>query len=273
MPEPLIVAICPTFRRPKLIPNVLAMFEAQTHPNKQLLIYDDGGTFDSQHGDGWEIMSESEREVSLGSKFHCLVWIATEMGADHIALFEDDDVYLPGYLAAHADALREGDVSQPWRVYSNDKDGKGTYRRVGAQGRFHGSWAFTADIYQKSDGYPVDDSHDFDMQLNGALRRTGATIVDTFKDRPIEYLYRWQTTGYQNGSGFGEAMYDVIGKSPTHPSVTVPGKILPAFDDETTKYYKELSDGVTSDSGECVAGRALQDGYDVAPARSEGRRD
>mgnify|MGYP002632513660 CR=1 FL=1 len=254
MSDPFIVAICPTFRRPKLIPNVLAMWDAQTYPadRRHLIILDDGGSFESQHGSNWELISLLERMPTLGGKFRRLAEHALTMAADIIALWEDDDVYLPWYLESHEQALRRGDISQPWAVLSNDKDGWGTSRKVGAQGRFHGSWAFQADCYEQSDGYPANGVHDFDMRLNGALRRTGGVVVDTFEGREPGYLYRWQTTGYSNGSGWGKTMYESTERC--HKPERVEGRIVPQFDDETAHYYKELTDGISSAEVERSAG-------------------
>lgn len=243
MSDPYLIAICPTFRRPRLIPNVLAMWEAQTWPveRRQLIIYDDAGTFDSQRGRGWTLASTEHREPSLGDKFRVMVEIAIARGADAVCLFEDDDVYLPHYLEAHAVTLfeRKADISKPHEVYSNDRDGRGTYRTVNATGRFHGCWAFTTDAYEKTAGYPPGHNAGFDMELQGAFHRADMRAADTWLEHPIGYVYRWQTTGYPNGSGWGEPIYNATAKS--HAECRVPGRIEAKMDEETAGYYEELA--------------------------------
>ena len=83
------------------------------------------------------------------------------------------------------------------------------------------------------------------MQLNGALRRTGGVVVDTFEGREPGYLYRWQTSGYSNGSGWGKTMYESTERC--HKPERVEGRIVPQFDEETAGYYSSLTEVETCD--------------------------
>lgn len=232
-----ITAICPTFRRPRLIPNILAMFIAQEYPPDQcrLIIYDDGGIFTPQVGSNWEIIVRPDRAPTLGTKNAELVELAISRGTDAIVLFEDDDCYLPGYLIAHARGLEKAPWTAPNHVLF--KYG-GDIRIADADRRFHGSWGFKVKTYLASDGYP-DENEAFDSKFGTNLRLAAGEPFKLFTvPDAIQYVYRWHAKGYANGSAWGKTIYESTALNyPYEPS---PGVIGPQFDDDTLQVYRDF---------------------------------
>jgi hypothetical protein len=231
-----LTAICPTFRRPRLIPNVLAMFAAQTYSDCDLLIYDDGGTFDSQCGDRWELMTRPERCTPLGSKFRELVSIAISRGTDGIVLFEDDDIYGPNYLRDHATAQESAAWVVPDRVWTDN--GCKPHEVQIARYTCHGCWSFTASAYEAAGGYPGERSFGFDIAFGDRLLSHTGKPARLWREPPPQYIYRWQSTGYPNGHGFGESMEQAVEAS--HRPARVCGVVRPEMDAATTHHYRSL---------------------------------
>lgn len=101
MYQPLVCCLCPTYRRkPELLANAIACFEAQTYPlsRRFLIVLDDAGEIAPTHGDGWQIVSVPDRYPTLPEKYNALVQQAE--GADILAVWEDSTTYLPWHLMA-----------------------------------------------------------------------------------------------------------------------------------------------------------------------------
>lgn len=239
----MVVAICPTFRRPKLIPNVIAMWNLQDYDpqGRHLVILDDGQSFDEQNGDNWSIITVPDRFETLGLKFRYLCDFATSrfMDADGIVVWEDDDVYLPHHVTAACETLKKYDVCCPSVVLSDD-GGKGLHESP-AIGRHHGAWSFQADAYQKSGGYPTEPLPPFDFRLLQRFGNAKCSIGDPIESYPISYIYRWMTTGYKNGSSFGKFIHERTAN--THPESKHYGLVIPKLDDLTVKYFEETGHG------------------------------
>jgi hypothetical protein len=87
---------------------------AQDYPGKRrrLLILDDAGQITPQDGDGWSLRSTSVRMPTLVAKYVFLE--AVDGGwADAFVIWDDDDIYLPWHLAAHAKMLQHAQWSHP----------------------------------------------------------------------------------------------------------------------------------------------------------------
>lgn len=247
-----LIAICPTFNRAHLIPNVIRQFELQDHPieDRALLIYDDAGQFDSQENDdeSWSLVSTPHRHKTLGEKFDTLVGLAIahceQIGWAHeecaIALFEDDDVEFPNYLSAHSATLDSGaQWSAPSKILANDGVGRGKWHVSDARDRHHGAWAYRISAYLQSGGYPREQTAGFDLALASRFAAAGISAKDTLETGcgPL-YLYRWfSSPGSLNGSAFGDAIMESQGV----PTERHPGPIVPQLDDETAGYYREFS--------------------------------
>ena len=192
-----ITALCPTFRHPTLLQSSLALWNAQTYPAhlRRLVILDDGQTFDDDVGDTWELHSARQRLPSLPAKYNLLLSLAPPE-TDAFLVWEDDDTYLPEYVAAHAATLQNHELSHPRYVLS---DYTGYLVAEPAAGRFHSALGFRRSLIERIGGWPVTDRADFDQQLQTALHAAAASKGDPFaspaSNNPwkIPYVYGWHT--------------------------------------------------------------------------------
>jgi len=201
---PFVSCLCPTYLRPKLLENSIACFLAQVYPadRRELVILDDAGQIAPQQGDGWEVISTSRRFRSLPEKFNALAGLAH---GDVLVVWEDDDIYLPWHISAHAEALADGGFSKPSRVLSLYT---GELREEDAEGRFHASIAFTRDTLDTAGGWPLTKRGDFDQAFLQRLARAGTT-VDPCRTYPPSYVFRWGSTHSYHGQGLMQGPNDV----------------------------------------------------------------
>lgn len=94
---PLISCVMPTYGRPGYLPESVAFFLSQDYPNKELLILNDcpGQEFRCD-SPGVRVVNRDPRFPSLGVKRNEAVALAR---GDWIAVWDDDDVYLPWHLS------------------------------------------------------------------------------------------------------------------------------------------------------------------------------
>lgn len=229
-----LTCLCPTYRRPRCLANVLACFLAQDHADKSLIIVDDGGQFESQSGEGWGLIATSPRFDSLPAKFNHLLSLAS--GADAVVVWEDDDVYLPWHLSAHAEALQRSAWSKPSRVWSNYGTAGTAIAIEPAAGRFHGSLAMRRDLIERAGGWVQTAELTFDQQLMQRLHDLAGQPADPAAERVPSYVYRWGNP-YYHGSAFGDGWYDTCGAAGDGRFV---GLLQPEMDSETERIYREL---------------------------------
>lgn len=229
-----LTAICPVFRRPRLIPNILAMFIAQDYPPDQcrLMIYDDGHVFTPQVGGNWELIARPDRAPTRGAKLAELVELAMSRGTDAIVLFADDAGYLPGYLTAHAMGLEKASWTAPSHVLSDDG---GDIRIREADRPYHGCWGYRVEAYLASDGYP-DDNEAFDFKFGNSLLQVAGEPFKLFTPPDtIEYVHRRRTAAFRNGTAPGKTNHEAAVSDPPHePS---PGSLVPQLDDPSRQLY------------------------------------
>ncbi len=214
---PFIVALCPTFRHPTLLANSLALWEMQTYPrtHRHLIIFDDGNTFDEFYGIFHNIRTFKKRFPSLPAKYNAMLeWaygITLQQGraADAFLIWEDDDIYLPGYVAAHAAVLAAAEYSKPRWVLT---DYPGYVDRERGDGRFHSSIGFQRSLIERIGGWPETKRADFDQALIGRLEQAKLSAGDPWLSpqdmardvatpvRDIQYVMGWHT-GAAHGQG------------------------------------------------------------------------
>lgn len=231
-----IAAICPTFRRSKLIPGIVKMFKDQTHADKVLLILDDGGSFDLQRGDDWFLAKSQDRFDTVWHKFNELIDWAADWDADAIALMEDDDCYLPGYLESHAQALEVAPWSAGSRVWFREQNAEP--RLEPALRRFHGGWAYTLEAIREVGGYPTK-PYGSDTGLGDRLWNKFGRPADPWPDSSPQYVYRWQTSGYSNAHGWGQNMHEAMAND--HKPERMPGPITPGLDPLQALHLNEVA--------------------------------
>ena len=104
-----IAAVCCTYLRPKHLGWLIKCFLEQDYADRELVILDDADQYDNQRGDGWELVSVRRRFRSLGEKRNAAIAM-TSSDADALAVWDDDDLYLPWALSASVAALEAAPV-------------------------------------------------------------------------------------------------------------------------------------------------------------------
>jgi hypothetical protein len=187
------LCLCPTYNRPwRLLEESLACFHSQVHKDAFLLIYDDLGVFPEQRHDNWALISTPTREPGIVEKYNRMLELAEEFGPfDAIALWDDDDIYLPNHLHYHAQVLKDYELSYPSHVYST-YTGQRLIEPSG--GRFWASLAIRYDAFLRTGGFATTKRADFDQQTLG--RWIGeCTHTDTYSFCAPTYIFRWNETG------------------------------------------------------------------------------
>lgn len=151
-----IAAVCVTYKRPYSLARLIGCFEAQTHPDRELVILDDAGQYEDQEGPGWRLKSLAERLPTLGEKRNAaLAMVSPDVEA--VAVWDDDDCYLPHALAACADSLATASWIRPGLIYiANGDRSLVRYRTYTGSRRhmlFHAAWAFRRDLLDRIGGY------------------------------------------------------------------------------------------------------------------------
>lgn len=166
-----IAAVCCTYNRPELLANSLWMFQQQTHKDKELVILDDAGQYDNQEGDNWRLISLKTRFKSFGEKRNVCVSL-TSPDIDTIAVWDDDDLYMPWALAAHAKAIKRGVWTRPslcWDM-STEWGGKTILAETSPnRDSYHGAWGFSKEAFQSIGGYQTNLAGDRDSRLGYLL--------------------------------------------------------------------------------------------------------
>lgn len=237
-----VVALCPSFRRPKLAGNAAACFLAQDYPGpRKLLIWEDGGALLALQGDLVEVIT-SARFPDLGSKYNALAERAIRRySADVLAVWEDDDIYLPWYLSAHVAAL-EGTGrmwSKPSRVLSLYT---GRLEEEPAAGRFHASIALRREAWEEV-RWPTSGRADFDQEFMALLGRRFGPPADPLDIHPVPgYVFRFASTGSWHAQHFmkGPADTSWYRTLESHLERCEPSSLAIALDGETAEIYSML---------------------------------
>lgn len=187
-----IAAVCLTYARPIQLGRTIECFLRQTHPNCELLVYDDGFQYPSQpSGDRWRVVSVKERAPNLGTKRNLAVKCLGP-GIDAIQTWDDDDIHLPTALAAMAAALEKGPWAQPRQAL--EWDGK-QFRRFEtfARGKpnkcaYHGNWGYRFKEFWAVGGYPpIMDDDTVAQRMTKAYGPSQDTISDDYPTPAYAY--------------------------------------------------------------------------------------
>lgn len=189
-----VVGICPTFRQPALLQNLVAGWMLQDYPSRHLIILDDDPTFDdNQKGEGWELHAVPDRFPSLPAKFNHLLTLLPH-DTDAVLVIETDDIYLPCYVSSHVAALAEAEFSKSDVVLS---DYTQQIAIEGSRGRFHSSLAFRRELIERIGGWPDTKRADFDQQLMSKLYSQANGVAKPWPDDAtldqIPFIYRWHS--------------------------------------------------------------------------------
>ncbi len=122
-----ISVVTPTFGREGHLEPLLRLFRAQTHPDKELLVYDDSPAPSralSECRDPQVRYVHDPRRESLGAKRNRLV---REAKGEILMHFDDDDYYAPDYLARTVEAMGAADAFTWSSWFAYDVRGGGLY--------------------------------------------------------------------------------------------------------------------------------------------------
>ncbi len=205
-----ITAICVTYLRPHMLGQLIGCFHAQEYPAhwKELIILDDAGQYDSVFGDNWRLLSLPSRFRTLGEKRNAAIGLVRP-DTEAIAVWDDDDLYLPWALSTTAEALEKAPWSRPGQVIHRHQDRK--YYRHATGGLYHGGWGFRLDAFHQAGGYPPMNNGE-DRGLASRFRREGIRWHDPCESGcdPF-YIYRWGGRDYHL-SGLGPDGYERLGR-------------------------------------------------------------
>ena len=178
-----IAAVTVTYKRPLQLGRMLACFLAQDHPDRELVILDDAGQYESQQGDRWRLVSVSRRYRTLGAKRNAAAALLSP-DVDAVAVWDDDDCYLPWALSASVAALNRADWSRPGQVLHASPDGSGrlaphlTWADDPSGKLYHAAWAFRRETLRRIGGYCRRLSNGEDQELMRRLVRAQTTEAD-----------------------------------------------------------------------------------------------
>jgi hypothetical protein len=251
-----IACLCPTYKRPECLPNAAMCYinqfihrhflKVETH----LFILDDANQYTSEliqrpSDPGFctiTIKSQNDRLPSLPEKYQALVDLANNWDADAYVIWEDDDVFLPWHLSNIHHALESGVQfyrhPKVWSTYGQHKRGM---IMENAAGRFHSSWAFTRELYEKVGGYMglIDSPNsvtptkqlNFDQRMGAALAAVDHLGIGDKAYCP-SYVYRWGNSTY-HGSAHGDSGYATLWAHLGREPAPFQGRLKPNFDSET----------------------------------------
>jgi len=195
-----IAAVCCTFLRPRPLGQMIRCFELQDYPDeeRELVILDDAGQYDNARGRGWRLTSVPRRFRTLGDKRNAAAGLVSE-GVEALAVWDDDDLYLPWALSASVAALRVAPWSRPSLVLHPRPEGTLARHRTG--GLFHGGWAYRRRLFDRVGGYPAMNNGE-DQGLARRFAQIGAAHADpcALGFDPF-YVYTWGGSWHLSGLG------------------------------------------------------------------------
>ena len=196
---------------------MIGCFERQTYVDRELVILDDAGQYESTEGPGWRLVSMADRFPTLGEKRNAAArLIASDVEA--LAVWDDDDLYMPWALRASAAALRCASWSRPSLVLHPQPDGSLRQHRTG--GLFHSGWTYRRDAFDRAGGYPHKNNGE-DQGLAERFRRGGVSEADPLALGFLPFLvYPW--AGGMHLSWAGSRGYEHWSQLVIHPATVEP---------------------------------------------------
>ena len=204
-----ISAICVTYLRPRQLGWMIQVLLAPGLSGRESVSWSSsmtpGNTATSPgRAGGW---SPQPGAPTLGEKRNAAADLAAD-DADALAVWDDDDLYLPWALSATAAALAEQNWSRPSLLLHPQPDGSLQQHQTG--GLFHGGWAYHRELFRLRRRLP---GHQ--QRRNQALARqllaAGAKAADPcgLGFQPF-YIYCWSGKGWHL-SGDGQRRLSAAG--------------------------------------------------------------
>jgi hypothetical protein len=193
-----IAVVCVTFNRPRQLGQMVRCFERQDYAQRELVILDDAGQYQPAEGPLWRLTSVAKRFPTLGEKRNAAVRLVSS-DAEAIAVWDDDDLYMPWALRALAAALQRAAWSRPSLVLHPQPDGSLRQHRTG--GLFHSGWAYRRDAFERVGGYPPMNNGE-DQGLAEQFRQLAIAEADPLTlGFPPFLVYRWADGVHLSCSG------------------------------------------------------------------------
>ncbi len=239
--QPFIVALTATYGRPKLLANTIACFLAQDYPEdrRRLLALDDLGQYRAVAKGPWHLLSSDLRSASMPEKYDLMWAMARERWPqlDAVAIWDDDDIYLPDHLSTHAKYLQSWGWSYPQEIMVSDGQ-RLTVEPV--NGNHWASCAFSAEYLRKTDGWPKTKRAAWDHAVLDSMARIGRP------GRPAKrtFIFRWGSTGGPHLQWYIKGPDDETAYSQMQPHDANPvAELVPEFDAETLRWREYLNFG------------------------------
>ena len=210
-----LAVVCVTFNRLRQLAQMVRCFEQQDYAPRELVILDDADQYPATEGPGWRLISVSPDVEAL-------------------AVWDDDDLYMPWALRASAAALQQAPWSRPSLVLHPLPDGSLQQHQTG--GLFHSGWAYRREAFDRAGGYPHINNGE-DQGLARRFRELGIAATDPLQlGFPPFLVYPWENAthlswagskGYEN---FGRLAIDPATVEPSDPPLQLSeSRILPGI--------------------------------------------
>jgi hypothetical protein len=201
-----------TWHRPKQLGHLVKCFLEQDYPaeSRELVILDDAGMYQPMRGDGWQLVSIARRFKTLGEKRNATLGLVSP-DTRAVAIWDDDDIYLPHALSSQARTLSDFEWCRPSQVLYEQSDG--TLSRHLTNGLYQGGWAFRLDVLNRVGGYravSICEDQELAQRLIAANVRIGDPLWHC--NTPY-YVYRDASSESYHASYMGECReaYELLG--------------------------------------------------------------
>jgi hypothetical protein len=180
--------VCCTYDRPQYVGQIIRCFLDQDYPDRELVVLDDAGQYESQKGDRWRLVSVPNRYPTLGHKRNAAVSLLSP-DVEAICTWDDDDLYLPWTVASCAKALGHGDWAVPSVIFKQESPGCPLVRIVTEDPSWAlgAAWAISLRAFREAGGYGLTISGE-DTTLKERLNALGAVRVDSTAGGPGPYF-------------------------------------------------------------------------------------
>jgi|GEM_PF-1364508 len=181
-PRPLISCVMPTFGRPSLVNESIALFLQQDYPHKELVIVNDcPGQILSCEIPGIRVFNYRPKFKTLGEKRNAT---ARHAHGDILANWDDDDVYLPWHLTTIYESmwLTGAHFFRPaqFLAYWGEESLHDNYTKP--DWNAHASIAISRTLWEGVGGYPTDS----DCTGTSFLKQAHEWLGESFVSLPVE---------------------------------------------------------------------------------------
>lgn len=204
-----LAALSCTYYRPQTLGQLIECFLRRDYQRelRELIILDDAVQYENQKRDGWQLVSFPRRFLSLGEKRNACAALALP-DVEGFLIADDDDIYLPHWFRATADALHEAEWSRLGLMLLEHGDG---LKEHDTNALYHGGWAFRKDAFYRVCGYGPHNNGE-DQELAGRLNEAGVSVCDPCEQHDPFYIYRYDNCSYHlsymDGAGYQELARD-----------------------------------------------------------------